>query len=101
MVEATEKTINVTMEATTGVEDLLFANVVVTPNPFSSQLRISSYELRGEYALLSAQGVVVRKGNMDGNEVVVETSNLTPGLYLLRLTTESGATKTITVVKNR
>ena len=80
-------------------EDALLAEVVVAPNPFDNQLRIMSYELRGEYVLLNAQGVVVRSGNMDGNEVVIETSNLTSGLYLLRLTAENGAVKTYRVVK--
>ena len=83
------------------VDDALLAEVVVAPNPFDNQLRIMSYELRGEYVLLNAQGVVVRSGNMDGNEVVIETSDLTSGLYLLRLTVENGAVKTITVVKDR
>ena len=88
-------------EKITPVEDAMFANVVVSPNPFENQLRITSNDLRGQYALLNAQGVVVRRGNMDGNKVVIETSDLTSGLYLLRLTAESGATKTITVVKER
>ena len=83
------------------VDDALLAEVVVAPNPFDNQLRIMSYELRGEYVLLNVQGVVVRSGNMDGNEVVIETSDLTSGLYLLRLTVENGAVKTITVVKGR
>ena len=38
---------------------------------------------------------------MNGSEVVIETSDLTSGLYLLRLAAESGTTKTITVVKER
>ena len=79
----------------------MFANIVVAPNPFGNALRIVNGKLRGTYALLNAQGVVVRCGNMDGNEVVVETSDLTSGLYLLRLTAENGATKTIRVVKDR
>jgi len=49
--------------------------------------------------LLNAQGVVVRSGNMDGREIVIETSDLTSGLYLLRLTAENGAVKTYRVVK--
>ena len=88
-------------EKITPVEDAMFANVVVSPNPFENQLRVTSNDLRGQYALLNAQGVVVRRGNMDGNKVVIETTDLTSGLYLLRLTAESGATKTITVVKER
>ena len=83
----------------TAVEDTVFASVVIAPNPFGNQLRIVNGELRGEYALLNAQGIVVRSGNADGNEVVIETRDLTSGLYLLRLTATNGATKTYRVVK--
>jgi len=75
--------------------------VLVAPNPFDNQLRIVNGDLRGTYALLNAQGVVVRSGNMYGHEVLIETSDLTSGLYLMRLTATNGATKTITVVKER
>ena len=86
-------------EKTTAVDDAVFANVLVAPNPFIAQLRLVCNGAMGRYDLLNAQGVVVRSGNMDGNEVLIETSDLTSGLYLLRLTTENGAEKTITVVK--
>ena len=85
----------------TSVDDAVLANVLVAPNPFDNQLRIVNGDLRGEYALLNAQGVVVRSGSMAGNEVLIETSDLISGLYLLRLTSENGATRTITVVKER
>ena len=88
-------------EKTTAVEDAIFANVLVAPNPFIAQLRLVCNGATGRYDLLNAQGVVVRSGNMDGNEVMIETTDLTSGLYLLRLTAENGATKTITVVKER
>ena len=86
-------------EKSTFVEDAMLANVLVAPNPFDNQLRIVNGELRGTYALLNAQGVVVRSGNMDGNEVMIETTDLPSGLYLLRLTATNGATKVVTVVK--
>ena len=94
-----QATCKVIVGPATAVEDAMFANVVVAPNPFDNQLRIVNSELRGTYTLLNAQGVVVRSGNMDGNEVMIETTDLTSGLYLLRLTAENGAVKTITVVK--
>ena len=96
-----QATCKVIVEPATAVEDAIFANVLVAPNPFDNQLRIVNSELRGTYTLLNAQGVVVRSGNMYGREIVIETSDLTSGLYLLRLTAENGATKTITVVKER
>ena len=86
-------------EKTTAVEDAIFANVLVAPNPFIAQLRLVCNGATGRYDLLNAQGVVVRSGNMDGNEVMIETTDLTSGLYLLRLTATNGATKVVTVVK--
>ena len=83
----------------TSVDDAVFANVLVAPNPFTTQLRLVCNGATGRYDLLNASGVVVRSGNVDGNEVLVETTDLTSGLYLLRLTAESGATKVVTVVK--
>ena len=97
--ETIKGTCRVIVDPATAVEDAVFASVVIAPNPFDNQLRIVNSELRGTYALLNAQGVVVRSGNMDGREIVIETSDLTSGLYLLRLTAENGAVKTITVVK--
>ena len=66
---------------------------MVATNPFVGQLRVMNGELR------NAQGVVVRSGNLTGNEVVIETSELVSGLYLLRLIDETGATKVVTLVK--
>ena len=81
------------------VEDAVFVNVVVAPNPFDSQLRIVNGELRGTYALLNAQGVAVAFGALEGAETRINTVPLPAGLYLLRLTAENGAQKTFSVVK--
>ena len=97
--ETIKSTCKVIVESATAVEDAVFASVVTAPNPFGNQLRITNGELRGTYTLLNVQGVVVRSGNMLGSEVVIETTDLTSGLYLLRLTTENGMVKTYRVVK--
>ena len=88
-------------EKETAVCDPEFVDVQVTPNPFADLLRITNIELQNaRYELLNAQGIVVRSGKLMGNEQLIETTDLTSGLYLLRLTAASGATKTISVVKN-
>ena len=84
---------------TTSVEDAMLANVLVAPNPFDNQLRITNDELRGEYALLNSTGVVVASGVLENAETRINTSLLPAGMYLLRLSTENGATKTYRVVK--
>ena len=97
--ETIKGTCRVIVDPATAIEDAVFANVLVAPNPFIAQLRLVCNGAMGRYDLLNAQGVVVRSGNMDGNEVMIETSDLTSGLYLLRLTATNGATKVVTVVK--
>ena len=81
------------------VEDALFADVMVSPNPFNDQLRIANGNLEGEYILLNAQGVQVASGVLGVSETRVNTSELSAGIYLLQLNAASGATKTYPVVK--
>ncbi|MGP1362935.1 MAG: S8 family serine peptidase [Bacteroides sp.] len=84
----------------TAVEDPLLTQIRVTPNPFDELLHIMGVSENGlTYRLLNAQGVVVIKGSLELGETVVETGQLESGLFLLQLTTPSGATMTIKVVK--
>ncbi len=84
------------------VEEAIFANISIAPNPFSSQLRISHKEaINVRYALLDARGTTLYQGVLEGAETTLNTENLKAGIYLLRLSGDKGATKTITVVKNR
>ena len=84
----------------TDVVDALFANTIVAPNPFGSQLRILNAEWQGaKYELINAQGVIVRTAQLGHVISQLDTEALPEGLYLLRLTHTSGATKTFVVVK--
>lgn len=84
---------------TSAVEDAMFAQVCVAPNPFDNQLRITTNELRGTYALLNAQGVVVLSGVLMQSETILNTNELSAGLYLVRITVASGEAKTYRVIK--
>ena len=93
-------TCSVSVEATSAVEDVVFASVVVSPNPFGEQLCITYGDLRGQYVLYNAQGVVVAFGGLEDGETRINTVSFTAGVYLLCLTAENGATKNYTVVKD-
>jgi len=97
--ESVTNTCKVTVIPPTAVEDAVFANVVVSPNPFETQLRISNGNVRGKYALYNTQGVEVASGVLETAETRINTISLPAGLYLLRLTAENGAVKTYRVVK--
>ena len=97
---------DVTVEATTpdpgtAVQDAFFASVRVMPNPFEADLRIVlDGESQGvKYELINANGSIVRKGTIVANDTRIETAELTAGIYILRLTSESGKTKSFTLVK--
>ena len=84
----------------TAVEDALLAGVVVAPNPFSAQLRILNPEgVSVAYELVNLAGVVLRTGVFAGVETIVDTADLSAGLYFVRLTGENGASRTVRVVK--
>ena len=85
---------------TTAVEDAVLASVAVMPNPFTNQIRISIYEPQNtRYALLDAQGIEVRAGILESNDTLISTSDLPAGLYLVRISRENGATKTIRLIR--
>ena len=97
--EAIKSTCKVVVESASSVEDAVFANVVVAPNPFNNQLRIVNGDLCGRYALYNAQGVVVTSGVLEGAETRINTSSFPAGIYLLRLSADNGAMQTYRVVK--
>ena len=81
------------------VEDTALSTVVLAPNPFADQLGIASDELQGEYVLLNSNGVVCRSGRIENRRTIIDTYALPVGLYLLRITSNTGANKTFRVVK--
>ena len=93
-------TCSVSVELPTAVVDAVFASVVISSNPFGAQLRIANGDLRGQYVLYNVQGVVVASGVLEASETRINTASFSAGTYLLRLTAENGATKTLTVVKD-
>lgn len=96
----TDVKITAKFKRSTDVVDALFANTIVAPNPFGSQLRILNAEWQGaKYELINAQGVIVRTAQLGHVISQLDTEALPEGLYLLRLTHTSGATKTFVVIK--
>ncbi len=84
------------------VEDPLFVDVRVVPNPFSDVLRIVDVPRTGLhmwYKLLNAQGVVVKQGALPSGDTEIDTADVPQGLYLLQLGTERGTTKVRRLVK--
>ena len=98
--------INVTViandEKTLAVEENQLADVTAAPNPFATQITLRGYKAtNGRYELMTLAGVTLRSGLLWSDETQIETTDLPAGLYLIRLTTETGETKTLKVVKRQ
>lgn len=92
-------TVTLKYEKPGAVEDVALESMVVAPNPFTSQLRISNPEgVEARYELVNTIGVVVRKGALQSVETVLNTENLNAGVYLLRILSGTSS-KTLRVVK--
>ena len=97
--ESITATCHVTVDSATATDDSVFANIVVAPTPFDSQIRIINNKLRGVYALFNAQGVVVISGALENAETTINTTTLPTGMYFLHLASRNGANKVVKVVK--
>ena len=97
--ESITATCHVTVGSATATDDSVFANIVVAPTPFDSQIRIINNKLRGVYALFNAQGVVVISGALENAETTINTTTLPTGMYFLHLASRNGANKVVKVVK--
>ena len=96
---STSCTVTLKYEKPGAVEDAALESMIVAPNPFRNQLRLSNPEGVGaRYELVNTNGVVVRGGALQGVETVLNTENLNTGVYLLRLLSGTSS-KTLRVVK--
>ena len=97
--ESITATCHVTVDSATAIDDSVFANIVVAPTPFDSQIRIINNKLCGVYALFNAQGVVIISGALENAETTINTTTLPTGMYFLHLASRNGANKVVKVVK--
>lgn len=95
--------IKIEVDFTNPIEVAAFVDASVAPNPFDKQIRILNTEDLGaaKYELFNANGQLMRSDILREAETTVETSDLSAGLYLLRLTNAQGGNKTFRLVKTR
>lgn len=84
----------------TSVNDTRWEGITVTPNPFANYLRIANNNLiEGTYTLLDILGNNLRGGILTSQEMVLETSELPAGIYILRLQATNGEIKIFKLLK--
>lgn len=75
-------------------------NISIYPNPATNALNLSSTEQMDFTATITdVTGKVIRTENVLNTQHAINISNLSSGIYLLRLQTPTGATKTVKFVK--
>lgn len=86
--------------ATLGVNDVNSAAISIFPNPVKNQLTIAGIELANfDVNIYDVQGrlVIDNSSNINGDQI--DTSSLSSGMYLLRVTNGNEISKTIRFVK--
>lgn len=82
----------------TGIQEAVNASIQLYPNPFSDRIQLTSKNQRTvAIELLSSEGKLLFSANFNGYKTI-DTTILSPGLYLLRVTQE-GKSFTYKLVK--
>ena len=82
------------------VESSLLATLEVYPNPFRSELHLQNASELQRLCLLNSTGQeVVRLRHNGSSMLILPTTDLPAGFYILRLTDRQGGTRTLRVVK--
>lgn len=71
-----------------GLDENEIDEINIFPNPTSSILNIVLNKENLRYSIVSMQGSIINNGNVNGNQI--DVSNLSPGMYVLQLTSQDG-----------
>ena len=88
---------NITISEGVGIEDQEVESLSIYPNPVSDMLYVSAPEMVSEVQIFNLQGQLVRSLQGDIHEISV--SDLSDGVYMMKVRTESGSTTTQKIVK--
>lgn len=84
-------------------ENAAQSNISVYPNPVKDFLTVdfNSEKLdNSSYQLFDATGKVINKGNLKSVKSQISASNLSNGMYILRITNAGKLVKTFKIIKN-
>jgi hypothetical protein len=74
-----------------GIGDIESTNVQVFPNPANNELVIESNSALLSLQIMDLLGNIVSNQPLDGTKMELNTSDLSSGIYMLRVTTNSGS----------
>jgi len=92
-----DKVVTVEFESTVGIDDILFANLQVHPNPFTHQVMVSG-AANSTLEVVNVLGAVVYTHTITSDRETIELNQLSSGVYFFRVTKE-GQSKTLQVIR--
>ncbi|MEN9331994.1 MAG: hypothetical protein RLZZ94_1084 [Bacteroidota bacterium] len=79
-----------TVTSTSGIDNHIFPELVVGPNPCSDFIEIKCYSNEEkQVSIIDMTGKICQSENLSGNHIRINTNNITSGLYILRVQSQS------------
>ena len=91
-------TVTVTIHPT-GINTQSIDNVKVYPNPVKDELAVDGLQQNTKYRLLNTLGMNIRQGFLNQGSNHISLSQLSPGIYILELTSQYSQKQNVRVIK--
>lgn len=80
----------ITVVDRTGIAESLVESLSVYPNPIQNEIKFKGVKTNFSYQLVNTQGQLVRNGDVNSEQDVINVGNLNTGNYYLRITFDGG-----------
>jgi hypothetical protein len=83
-------------------DNLFLSDVVLYPNPFSNSITIDASkqnEKISQIEIFSTIGALIKKVITKSDKIIIDTANLARGVYLIKITSDSGQNSILKMVK--
>jgi hypothetical protein len=86
--------------ALTSAEDIPESNIVISPNPSQNTIRVHSKDEQfTSYEIVDMNGIVTLEDELPSNDISIDISSLSRGVYFIQLTKIDGSTHKAKFVK--
>jgi len=86
-------------ETLTGVDQVVFEELLIFPNPAKDEVNISINSLMGNVKITNNIGQVMYNQPVDASSVTINTNNFQSGIYFIEIQTETGVITEKLVIK--
>jgi hypothetical protein len=90
---------DVLITSVTGINDIEMGNINIYPNPATNLVNIDSDHPINTIQIISYTGQMVYNQQVSGNNVQINTSDFSVGVYFINVTTSEGVTTQKLLIK--